>query len=94
MTDKAPVQYQTKPTIVEAMQVSLDNLSEVAKWCGGYVRGECVRFSIPRELKRVAADNNHYAIVGDYVVKTALGYVVIKPGKFESKHRRLNELIT
>ena len=85
MTDKSPVQYISRPTRIEAMQVSLENLAEVAKWCGGHPRGECIRFAKPKHLRKPNADNLHYAIVGDYVVKTIYGFDVLKSVAFEKR---------
>jgi hypothetical protein len=82
----SPTKYITKPVVVEAMQVSLENLADIAKWCGGYVRGESIRFTKPKQLRKPNADNSHYAIVGDYVIKTNYGFTVMKPAKFELRH--------
>lgn len=88
MGDKSPVQYVSLPTKIEAMQITLDNLDEVARWCRGYVRGESIRFAKPKPLRKPNADNSHYAICGDYVVKTVHGFTVIKSAVFEKKYRR------
>lgn len=89
MADTSPVQYISKPTTIEAMQVSIENLTDVAKWCRGYVRGESIRFAKPKQLRKPNADNSHYAITGDYIVKTKYGFTVVKAGIFEQKYARV-----
>lgn len=88
MGDKSPVQYVSRPVTIEAMQITLDNLNEVAKWCKGFVRGESIRFVKPKPLRKPNADNSHYAISGDYVVRTKYGFTVVKPKVFEEKYHR------
>lgn len=53
--------YQSKPASVQAVQVTIENLDEVAEWCGGRVAGA-----------RILIDTNNgqaEAPVGHWVVK-------------------------
>jgi hypothetical protein len=85
---KYPQEYFTRPVPVEAWQITLENLGDVAKWCRGYVKGESIRFAKPKEDRRPldSTDNSHYAVVGDYIVRKGKGFTVVKPLIFERTH--------
>lgn len=59
----APVRYRKKPPEVEAVQVTPDNATEVAAWCGGSVDqdGHSVCVTVTQSVIRAG--------VGDYVIR-------------------------
>ena len=83
-----PEEFFTKPVPVEAWQLTLDNLPLVAKWCKGYVKGESIKFAKPKANRSPldSTDNSHYAVVGDYIVRIAGGFTVMKQKVFETRH--------
>jgi len=86
----SPRQYVTKPTFVEAWQIRVDNIKDVAKWCHGRVRGSSVIFPKIRNrgkpLQDTPKDNNHYALLGDYVVRVSNGFVRLSEEEFKSHY--------
>lgn len=70
--------YRTKPVVVEAMQVTDQNIKEVAKWCGGHI---ATRYNFP-------VITPHYAKAGDWIIKEHGDFRRCKPDVFE----RLYEL--
>jgi hypothetical protein len=57
-----PERFTRKPEAVEAVQVTADNMAEVAAWCGGEVRG--------RGAQRRIAVTFIAAYLGDWVVRS------------------------
>jgi hypothetical protein len=85
----APQEYVTKPVLVEAWQLTEDNLPQVAKWCRGRVKGESITFAKIRDKSKVLGgqDNNHYAHIGDYIVRRAKGFELQRSATFEQGHQ-------
>lgn len=56
--------YRLKPVVVEAMQITGQNIEEVAAWCGGRAVYE---YNLPVVV--VPTDGNAHATPGDWIVK-------------------------
>lgn len=66
--------YQRKPFVIDAVQVTEDNLTEVAEWCGGDVRTQGdgtkyikVKVHSPKSLRQTMA------FAGDWVLFAEVG---------------------
>jgi hypothetical protein len=76
--------YQRKPLIVEAVQVTNDNIYDVAKWCDGDVRTQHasgkkfiqVNVVNPKEPKMMRAT------VGSWVLKSDQGFKIFSEPAF------------
>lgn len=70
-------EYIRKPFIVDAVLVTLDNMQEVAEWCGGEVlidnQGGRLTSFIKVDVTRPMNDRQTKAFVGDRVLKTKSG---------------------
>lgn len=89
MIQISPKEYITLPVYVEAWQLTLENLPQAAQWCRGRVKGESITFPKIRDRSKTlnSTDTNSYAVIGDYIVKVAQGYKVVKAEAFEKSHR-------
>jgi hypothetical protein len=66
--------FQRKPFIVQAVQVTLENMPEVVKWCGGNLRQDDLhRPYIKVEVHRAANAKQTMAYDGDWVLISATG---------------------
>lgn len=79
-------QFRRKTFDVDAVQVTPDNLEDVAKWCGGDIRtesqkGRDVKFIKVRVYKALD-DEQTKAFVGNFVVYMGSGYKVYKYNAF------------
>lgn len=79
-------QFRRKTFNVDAVQVTPDNLEDVASWCGGDVRtekqkGKDVRFIKVRVYKALDEEQTK-AFPGNYVVYMGSGYKVYKYNAF------------
>jgi hypothetical protein len=90
-----PGKYVKNPFYVEAVQVTADNLDEVARWCSGEIiksllpkvdrapddteAVECVKVPVLRP----ANDRWTKAFVGDWVVKAGAGFKVYAAKAFK-----------
>lgn len=64
---------------VEAIQVTDENMAEVADWCGGEVtslNGEGMRFYIVVPTLKAKTFRPNMAFAGGWVLKTGLGFTV------------------
>lgn len=78
--------YARKPFVVDAVEVTAENLEEVAKWCGGEVRtkkqtGEFTELEydvqyIKVKVKRALNQRQTEAYIGDRVLKAGTGFKV------------------
>lgn len=71
-------QYQRKPFPVEAVQVTLDNMQEVAEWCGGEIvldkQGSRLVNFIKIEVQHAISERQKKAFLEDWVLKTNSGF--------------------
>lgn len=70
--------YTRKPFTVEAVQVTPQNLEEVAKWCGGEIiterrGGREVKY-IKVDVSRPMTERQTKAFVEDWVLKAGTGF--------------------
>lgn len=76
--------YYRKPSKVEAVRLTEDNLEEVAQWCDGAIKGT----KLPRNLQVVEVwnpriDMEVIAYVGSWLVKdSVMGFCVVKDEDF------------
>lgn len=66
-----PITLVRKPERILAVQVTADNIEEVAEWCGGEWR----RTESGRRLK--VPHDNWLASVGDFVIKDTKGWFAV-----------------
>lgn len=66
--------FQRKPFVVQAVQVTLENMPEVVKWCGGNLRQDDLhRPYIKVEVHRAANPKQTMAYEGDWVLISNTG---------------------
>lgn len=87
-------QFVRKPFVIEAVEVTAENINEVAEWCSGEVRGGTV---VGGEEKHVKVKVQHplnerqtKAFVRDWVLKAGAGFKVYTPKAFANSFDRLN----
>ena len=86
-----PVKYERNPFHVEAIQVSPDNLHEVAEWCGGSVRivaednptSPAGAYYIKVQVKRPLSARQTKAFVTDWVLSAGTGFKVYTDAAFK-----------
>lgn len=71
--------FARKPFFVDAVQVTAENMEQVAQWCKGDVRtegsGEEVKY-VKVRVNRPLTDRQTKAYVGDWVLSAGSGYKV------------------
>jgi|SRR5215211_8045020 len=100
MTQLNIEKYVRKPFAVEAVEVTEENLSEVAKWCKGRVRTanpnkeggppNAERY-IQVQVKNARDERQTRAYVGDWVLSSGrgpLGFKVYTPQAFQSSFQK------
>lgn len=92
-------QYTRKPFPVDAVQVSLQNIEEVAAWCKGTVEQvptrmlgtqtllPCIKIQGQGENR----EKQFVASLGCFIVELKGSYRVYKPAQFEASFDLLNE---
>lgn len=97
--------YTRKPFPVEAVQVTEDNLSEVAQWCGGDIHtstktlrddqgvetGKIKLQFVKVDVHRPLNDRHTKAFVGDWVLKSESGFKVYALKAFENSFQKKAE---
>jgi len=95
-----PVKYSRKPFDVEAVELSPENIDEVALWCGGEVRTsdlsktggqEGYQQYIKVPVKRPLNDRQTRAYYGDWVVGQDGSFKVYTPKAFTSSFQKQAE---
>lgn len=81
-------EFISKPHLIEAWQLHPDNLDMVAQWCRGRVRGLSIVFPKIRDKAKPidTQDNNHYAVIGDWVIRSGKGFVKMKDIDFNKRY--------
>ena len=86
---KAIKTFRKKPLVIQACQITLDNLEELELWCGGSIRG----IKLPREeweLEIHTLEGNISAVVGDWIIKGIEGeFYPCKAGIFETTYEEV-----
>jgi hypothetical protein len=79
-----PKKFVRRPMVVEGVEVTADNIQDVANWCNGQVRtsGKRGRY-IKVPVKRALRDRQTMAYVGDWVLKAGSGFKVYNPKAFK-----------
>jgi hypothetical protein len=97
MTQPTPLkleEYERLPFSVQAIQVTPDNIGQVARWCKGKVKSTGKRGLqkyIKVEVKRALNERQTMAYVGDWVLKAGSGFKIYTPKAFEESFRKRTE---
>lgn len=90
--------FARKPLYVDAVEVTAENMAEVAEWCSGNIR-TLVRPGTTTEEKyirvkvhRALSDRQTKAFVGDRVLSTPTGFKVYPPRAFEKSFEKVETL--
>lgn len=86
------MKYRKKPVIIEAKQVSLDNLKEIAKWSGGSV--QILPFGMKNGLLLVVEtlEGDLFAKEKDWIIKGVKGeFYPCKPDIFEATYEQVTD---
>lgn len=78
----SPITYVRKPFAVDALEVTEENISTVAEWCGGEVRQNGERQFIKVPVRRPLNDRQTRASVGDWVLSSGDGFKVYSKSAF------------
>lgn len=79
-----PKRYAHKPVIVEAIQVTVENLGDVARWCNGRVCKAGDNKFVKVDVHNAKLNRHTQAYVGDWVLKTEHGLKVYTPKAFDA----------
>lgn len=87
--------YARKPFLIDAIQVTPENMEEVAKWCGGTVEtaernGRTVKF-IEVPVSRPMNERQKRAFVNDYVLKAGKSFKCYPPKPFDDCFEKPSE---
>ena len=88
------VKYARKPFLVDSIQVTAENMEDVAKWCEGTLetnsRGDqFIRVAVHRPLY----DRQTKAFAGDWVLFAGNGFKVYTVKAFETSFELFNDTI-
>jgi hypothetical protein len=89
MSKITPKKYLSKPTMVEAIQISRNNMADVAEWCGGEVKvekdgaGKVIRF-VKVKVWRAQNPKQTQGFVGCWVLRRPTGFKVYTDKAFKS----------
>lgn len=84
--------YSRKTFEVDAVQVTAENIAEVAKWCSGNVRSDkSGKKYVKVRVQRPLEDRQTMAYVGDWVLYAGTGYKVYTPKAFLNAFELLPE---
>jgi hypothetical protein len=97
--------YVRRPFAVEAVEVTKDNLRDVARWCGGRVRTSGEEDPAHKGEKYIHVlvknplnDRQTRAYVGDWVLSAKAGFKVYTPkaftSAFEAEVDRMMDVVT
>lgn len=76
--------YTRKRLDVDAVQVSAENMEEVAEWCGGSIKGDGTTKHIKVNINRPLSERQTKAFVGDWVLHSVTGFRIYTPKAFEN----------
>ena len=84
--------YQRKTFIVEAVQVTADNLREAAQWCEGglHIPADGPAF-VKVRVHRPLSERQTRAFVGDWILKTKNSFKVYPEKAFKSSFEEVGE---
>lgn len=75
--------FTRKPFEVDAVQVTAENINDVAKWCQGEVVNEDGQQFVKVRVLRVLNDRQTKAFIGDWVLYAGTGYKVYTAKAFQ-----------
>lgn len=87
-------EFERLPFTIQAVQVTPENIRQVAKWCRGQVKTagrRGIQKYIQVEVKRALNERQTKAYVGDWVLKAGTGFKVYTPKAFEESFRKKME---
>ena len=84
-----PQEFYRIPQVFEAWPVTEDELSDIAKWCKGKVKGLSITFPKIRDKAKPldSQERNSYAVLGDVIVRSNKGFTVFKRDTFAQQFR-------
>jgi hypothetical protein len=76
--------YRHKPTYVQAVCVTAENMAEIAEWCKGNVlNNDEMKSYVKVPVIRAINERQTEAYVGDWVLKAGTSFKVYTPKGFE-----------
>jgi hypothetical protein len=84
--------FARKPFYVDAVRVSEDNITEVAKWCQGKVSEDEEGKHIEVKVHRPLTPRQTKAYIGDWVLFAGTGYKVYTPKAFDKSFEKVKTL--
>jgi hypothetical protein len=88
--------FARKSLTVEAIQVSLDNMDDVARWCGGVVKehppkqeGQFTKKYIQVDVLHPLSKKQTRAYVGDWILKSKQGFKIYANNAFQKGFEHL-----
>ena len=86
-----PEIFERLPFTVEAIRLTPENMTAVAKWCGGQIRTSGkrgIQKYIKVDVKRALTDRQTMAYVGDWVLRAGSGFKVYTPKAFDASFKK------
>lgn len=84
------MKYRKKPVVIEAKQLWIQNMSEIAEWCGGKTWSEPPMRAVTG-LTIPTLEGDHQARFGDYIIKGIKGeFYPCKPDIFEATYEAVD----
>lgn len=77
-------QYARKPFLVDAIQVTAENMTEVGEWCSGSIRTDGPNKYIKVRVIRALTERQTQAFIGDWVLYAGTSYKVYKDLAFKT----------
>jgi len=85
------MKFRKKPVVIEARQITENNLEEIEAWCGGSIKGD----SLPRNLRLIVIptrEGGRRALIGDWVIKGVAGeFYPCRPASFADIYEPVEE---
>lgn len=86
--------YARKPLIVDAVQVTEENMLEVAKWCKGKVYADKNnQMVIEVKVLHPLSSNQNTAAPGDWVLKSNQGFKIYADSAFKKGFEAIEETV-
>lgn len=80
------MKYRKRPIVIEAKQITLNNVLEVAEWCNGIVGKFAMTISIP------TLEGDMIAQMEDWIIKGTRGeFYPCKPNVFADVYEQVEE---
>lgn len=88
-----PEKYVRKPFEVEAVQVTEENLTEIADWCDGDIRHTADKVPFVKvQVARPLTSRQTRAFVGDWILFAGRGFKVYTSKAFEGAFDKSEEV--